>query len=372
LIGAPILSYPSQEGTFILDCDASANNIGAVLSQVQNNGEKVISYASRTMTKSEKNYCVAKKEMLALVFFVKKLRHYLLGKQFRVRTDHKALAWLWSFKEPEDQIARWQAYLAEFDMEIVHRKGFSHGYADSMSRRPNRTSIQLQDDDIIEGGAFCNVVESNGKFDWKKAQSKDCNLEQIIKMKADTVSPIVRDDHSTVMKRLIGQWENILVKDGVLYRKFEKDSGDVQLQFVVPANMQKKLVKELHAGVGGGHLGVKKTSLKVKDRFYWSDWSQDVEICCAECVACASKKNPTKLPRAPLVSIKTGAPLEKVALDILGPLPKTSRGNQYIVVISDYFTKWTEAYPLRNHKAKTIAKKLVEEFICRSELHIRY
>lgn len=90
-----------------------------------------------------------------------------------------------------------------------------------------------------------------------------------------------------------------------------------------------------------------------------------MEICCAECVACASKKNPTKLSRAPLVSMKTGAPLEKVALDIVGPLPKTSRGNQYIVVIFDYFTKWTEAYALRNHKAKTIAKKIVEEFISR-------
>lgn len=254
MIGAPILSYPSQEGTFILDCDASGNNIGAVLSQVQNKEEKVISYTSRTMTKSENNYCVTKKEILALLFFVKKFRHYLLGKKFRVGTNHKALSWLWSFKEPENQIARWQAYLAEFDMEIVHRKGFSHGNADSMSRQPNRTSMQLQDDDIIDGGAFCNVVASNGKFDWKKAQSEDCNLEQIIKMKTDTVSPIVRDDHSTVMKKLIGQWENILVKDGVLYRTFEKDSGDVQLHFVVLANMQKKRVKELHAGIGGGHL----------------------------------------------------------------------------------------------------------------------
>ena len=57
--------------------------------------------------------------------------------------------------------------------------------------------------------------------------------------------------------------------------------------------------------------------------------------------------------------------MEKIALDILGPLPTTSRGNKFIVVISDYFTKWTEAYPLRNQKAQTVAKKLVEEFICR-------
>jgi hypothetical protein len=90
------------------------------------------------------------------------------------------------------------------------------------------------------------------------------------------------------MKRLLGLRENLIVEDGVLCicRNFEKDSGESQLQLLVPANMQKKLVKELHAGVGGGHLGVKKTSLKVKDRFYWPGWSQDVEICCAECIVC--------------------------------------------------------------------------------------
>ena len=74
---------------------------------------------------------------------------------------------------------------------------------------------------------------------------------------------------------------------------------------------------------------------------------------------CASKKNPTKQSRAPLVSIKTGAPLEKLALDILGPLPKTM---YYDFTI---FTKWTDACPLRNHKAQTIAKNFVEKYICR-------
>lgn len=56
------------------------------------------------------------------------------------------------------------------------------------------------------------------------------------------------------------------------------------------------------------------------------------------------------------MSIKTGAPFEKVALDILDPLSATNRGNKFIVVISDYCSKWTEAYPLRNHKAKSLWK----------------
>lgn len=120
----------------------------------------------------------------------------------------------------------------------------------------------------------------------------------------------------------------------------------------------------LHSEKGGGHLGIKKLKKKVQQRYYWYGWTEDVEIYCKECIICASKKNPEKKARAEMVSIKTGAPLEKLALDILGPLPRTKRGNRFILVLSDYFTKWTEAYALRNHKAKTVAKVVFEEFIC--------
>ncbi len=90
-----------------------------------------------------------------------------------------------------------------------------------------------------------------------------------------------------------------------------------------------------------------------------------MELYCKECLICESRKDPGRKPRAPLISNKSGGPFEKVALDILGPLPATKRGNKYILVVSEYFTKWTEAYPIRNHKARTVAGKLVDEFICR-------
>ncbi len=78
----------------MLDTDASGSAIGAVLSQKQDGQEKVISYSSRTLTKPERNYCVTRKELLALVDSVRQFRHYLLGREFVVRTDHKALVWL--------------------------------------------------------------------------------------------------------------------------------------------------------------------------------------------------------------------------------------------------------------------------------------
>lgn len=86
-----------QEGQFILETDASSVGIGAVLSQEQNGEERVLAYASRTLSKSEQNYCVTRRELLAVVHFVKHFNHYLYGQTFTIRTDHASLKWLLNF-----------------------------------------------------------------------------------------------------------------------------------------------------------------------------------------------------------------------------------------------------------------------------------
>jgi len=94
------------------------------LSQVHADGaEHVICYASRILTKSERNYCVTRKELLAVVYFLQQFRQYLLSGTFTLRTDHGALTWLQQFKEPEGQLARWLEKLQEYHFTIVHRPG---------------------------------------------------------------------------------------------------------------------------------------------------------------------------------------------------------------------------------------------------------
>ena len=136
LTSTPILTYPDFQLPFILDTDASNTGVGAVLSQVQAGEEKVIAYASRCLTKGERKHSVTRKELLAVVTFVRHFRHYLLGKQFILRTNHSSLKWLQSFKEPEGQVARWLECLQEFSFDVQHRKGKLHGNADSLSRYP--------------------------------------------------------------------------------------------------------------------------------------------------------------------------------------------------------------------------------------------
>ena len=136
LMKAPILSYPFETGKYILDTDASGSGVGAVLSQEQDGKEKVIAYASRTLSKTQRNYCTTQRELLAVVTFVKHFRHYLLGRNFLIRTDHASLRWLINFKEPEGMVARWLSTLSTYDYDIEHRVGRSHGNADGLSRRP--------------------------------------------------------------------------------------------------------------------------------------------------------------------------------------------------------------------------------------------
>lgn len=145
LMTAPILAYPKIGQPFILDTDASNYAIGAVLSQEQEGSERVVAYASRTLSKPEQNYCVTRRELLAIVHFLKHFRHYLYGQDVVVRTDHGALTWLLKFKNPEAQLARWLEVISQYRLTLEHRAGRIHKNADGLSRRPCSQCGRLED-----------------------------------------------------------------------------------------------------------------------------------------------------------------------------------------------------------------------------------
>ena len=128
---------PDWSQPFIIDMDASDVGIGAVLSQVDQEGiEHVIAYGSHVLSKAERNYCVTRKELLAVVTFLQHFRQYLLSQPFTIRTDHGALIWLQEFRNPEGQLVRWLEKLQEYQFTIVHRPGKKHANADALSRLP--------------------------------------------------------------------------------------------------------------------------------------------------------------------------------------------------------------------------------------------
>ena len=119
-----------------------------MLSQVQDGGERVIAYFSKTLSKAERNYCVSRRELLAIVKTLKHFHKYLYGQEFHLRTGHSALTWLLSFKNLERQTARWVQSLQEYNYTSEHRQGIRHTNAEALSRRP-----------CPEGCSHCQKVE---------------------------------------------------------------------------------------------------------------------------------------------------------------------------------------------------------------------
>ena len=131
------MTIPRKEGLFILDTDASHDCLGAVLSQIQDGHERVIAFASNILSKTERGYCITRKELLAVYKYVIHFKHNLYGRRFTVRTDHQALSWLLNWKNPNtSQYCTWIAELECYNMEVVHRQGKELANADALSRLP--------------------------------------------------------------------------------------------------------------------------------------------------------------------------------------------------------------------------------------------
>ena len=373
LTTAPILAYPDFSRQFVLDTDASDTGIGAVLSQVDGDGqERVVAYGSRLLTKPERRYCVTRRELLAVVTFTKQYRAYLTGRRFLLRTDHGSLTWLRNFKEPEGQLARWLERLQELDFEIVHRRGKKHTNADALSRLPCRQCGRDTHDSLVPAIVAVATLRSpqgNASEELRDAQLVDPVLGPLLRGKeagrkpsADELGSVSRSS-----RRLLQIWDQLMiVHGGVLGRRYETPEGSSTiLQTIVPEALRKEVLADLHEGALGGHLGADKTLARLKERFYWPGHFNDVRDWCRNCGTCASRKSPVPKGRAPLKSVETGYPMQLVAMDIVGPFPESPAGNTHILVVADYFTRWTEAYPIPNQEATTVARKLTDEFFFR-------
>ncbi|KRX56856.1 Retrovirus-related Pol polyprotein from transposon [Trichinella sp. T9] len=367
LTTAPILAFPRFDIPFVIDTDASETGIGAVLSQKHDpEGERVIAYASRTLSKTDWKYSTTRKELLSIVYFTKLFRPYLVGQRFTLRTDHDSLTWLRNFKEPEGQVARWLEHLQEYDMEVVHRRGRQHNNADAMSRRPEVTEDNgdhptTEMPSAAVGTAAVSLASNEGAEPLEAPQ--DENIECVIRFLRRGRRPTDsewRELHKE-SRDLVKQWKHLwLTPAGLAVVVTEKPA-----RWVPPNHARPSILEQLHNGICGGHLGVKKTAEKVRSRYFWPGWYRDVKAWCDRCEACARGKTPPIVNRAPMESLVVGKPMEIVAVELLRPAPRSKNGNSYIMVVTDYFTRWVEAYAFPNQLAETVARKLMQQFVCR-------
>ena len=317
-----------------------------------------------------------------------KFQHYLVGKKFKLRTDHASLRWLRSFKEPEGQVARWLEVLDTYDFELEHRPGKKHINADALSRGPCfRARVRPMRERKIRKGRLkkkiqeVQAIQTRGRT--TPYQDKDSWHEERAELrenqKTDPVLSLVHEwvergkrpefdeisGEGRELKFYWGQFSSLRLVRGILVRILKREQLGPKQQVLIPRGMREQVLRECHEARTAGHLGRNKTVANVKRRFIWPGMRKDAEIHVKTCELCAKYKTSGKTRRAAMKIFQVGEPMERLCIDIAGPFPETSEGNKYCLVVTDWFTKFVEIYPMKNQEAVTVARLVTEKFITR-------
>lgn len=331
LTEAPVLACPDFTQPFTLQTDASNYGLGAVLTQELEGEERVIAYASRHLNGAEKNYSATEKECLAIIWGIRQMRPFLEGYQFIVITDHLALKWLNSIESPSGRLARWALELQQYSFVVKYRRGKQNVVADTLSRQPV---------EILE---LATIKESQNGCPWI-----DKLKEGIVKNPKKYPDYTLIDDH--------------------VYRHLPRQANDddcTPWKLCVPITSRERVLEENHDSLAGGHLGMRKTSHKVANRYFWPGMFQDIKRYVRKCALCQKYKSSQQQPAGEMLTRVPEEPWATICADFVGPLPRSTHGNSMLLVIMDRFSKWTELIPLRKATTDGLIKGCRERIVSR-------
>ncbi|XP_049329329.1 uncharacterized protein LOC111193656 [Astyanax mexicanus] len=396
LTQAPVLAFADPDKPFILHVDASLSGLGAVLNQEHPDGLRPVAFASRGLNNAERNYHIHQLEFLALKWaVVDKFHDYLYGARFTVRTDNNPLTYVLTTAKLNATGHRWLAALTTYDFDIEYGPGKINTDADLLSRCTlgDGTSVEWRSISLPGIRAICNRVRAQESHEtpfslaellctppeaiptayafptslagdqMELLDREDIEAAQESDMVIKTVKQALNTNHWPpeltpelgLMKR---EADKLVTKDGLLYRVKKRPSGAETYQLVLPQRYRQKVMTALHDDLG--HLGVERTLEHLRNRFYWPKMAHEVEQYVKNCGECIVRKSNS--PRAaPLHQITSSGPLDLVCIDFLS-LEADSRGFTSILVVTDHFSRYAQAFPTKNQKAITVAKILVEKY----------
>ncbi|CAG2215708.1 unnamed protein product [Mytilus edulis] len=239
------------------------------------------------------------------------------------------------------------------------------GFEQDWEKKLVRVNVVTQAPPIeVNESAICTNDGSDENKTLLVLQQEDENISLIKSWVLNGKKPLFKEigECNYAVKSLWSQYETLKVDNGLLCK--EQSTGG-KLRVIVPMKERRVVLQQCHDNKTSGHLGIRKTLGRLKYRFYWPGMRRDVVAYITGCETCVRRKGPQKRKRAPMQIQRSGFPMERIAVDILGELPKTANNNKYILVIADYYTKWTESFPMENMEASTVANIIVTEIICR-------
>ena len=392
ITSAPILAYPDYTKSFFVHTDASKHGLGCILYQQSNEKDtQVIAYGSRTLLPAEKRYHSTKLEFLALRWAVTEKFHEFLAyaNDFEVYTDNNPLLYIMESSKLNANGQRWVSALSEYNFRIKYRPGIINKDADCLSRLPLDIStfideckeevstdafraimmgieVQIMDDEswklqtVVASLKVDELFKSEPSItsgELQRMQKEDADIKPVIEMMMKG-GRIPKEQLTRRVKILLRSRKKLFFDDEGLLRRRSQEAE----QLVLPNCLRHLVYEELHQNMG--HLGSERTFALAKQRVHWPGMLLDIEEFVRERCPCIARKKPSVKQYAPMQSIVTSAPLELLAIDYVH-LENSSAGHEYILVITDHFTRYTQAYPTKNKSSVTAAKHLYDDFIFR-------
>ncbi|KAK4326756.1 hypothetical protein Pmani_002773 [Petrolisthes manimaculis] len=349
LTSAPVLAYPDFSKPFILNTDASYSGLGAVLMQKHQGKNSPIAYASRTLNKAEKNYAVTEIESLAVVWALKKFKYIIYCYPVEILTDHKPLLHLFKGKDLSGRMARWLLTVQDYMPTFTYIKGKANVAADALSRNCALTCAVSTETPTFDTLTHTDIF---------KAQRDDPMWSKVISY-LETGNDLDLS-HVPSLSHYVLQ-DDILYKATTLTGKYEPSRLIHQL--VIPHTLVPSVLKLIHDTSHASYPGKEKALSQARLKYFWLTMRRDINNHIDLCHTCARTKGNIH-PHVPILSYPIpSSPWDVIAIDLL-KLPITERGNQYMLVCVDHFSRFSVLVPIPNKAAQTVARAILNYVIC--------
>ena len=335
LMNPPVLAYPNPRLDYHLVVDASLGlqgapgGLGASLIQIDEQGiPRAVGFASRGLSKHERNYSAYLAELSACVFGIEYFQVYLKGRQFYLYTDHRPMEKLSSTHTRT--LNRLQQLMSEYNFVICYKPGRENCVADYLSRNP------------------LSAIDMAGK-DLNELQKEDHEIREVMERKAK------QQGTDKLLDRIFSD-------KGIVF--FKKPEGGRAIY--APTRLRAHILQAAHNSRVGGHMGVFKSRERILGRYFWPGLEKDLKDhirACQECQRSKPWNRPNKAPLQPLE--QPVSPNHRIHIDLFGPLATSGQGKKMICVITDAFTKYTELVAVRSKEAGEVAKAIMDTWITR-------
>lgn len=334
---APVLCKANPNKEFVLETDASATHVGAVLMQYDGKEARVIAYFSKKLRPAEVRYSTTDREALGVVLACRKFHHYLWGVRVIIRTDHQPLVSVFKQRTKSPRMNRWILEMRDFQYKIEYKSGLRNVVADQLSRPVHIVRMVGQD-------SFLGMT----KDEFIQAQVEEPRWREMREYLEGGRVPRSKYPPVTLSQ--------FITEDGVLYYSKQKRDHTLLYLLVIPQTLKKRALIFIHEQQSG-HLGQLKSILKAEEYFYWPNLKTDVKRFVKECITCQQTKSASALQRQWQELPPVHQPLERVSIDITEMTPARG-GHRYVLTIIDHFSRYVKLIKLRSRQAEEVVRAI--------------